>query len=106
MSIYTDMIPVTVLCNKPVEGLNGAQKENFIPVAEIEVSIYDNDAFKSSQSVKYEQSTHNGCTFYKNLVPGKEYRLIVGMDNYEITSFNTSGRFTTLLMKRTLYAKQ
>ena len=54
------------------------------------------------RQVKYEQSTHNGCTFYKNLVPGKEYRLIVGMDNYEITSFNTSGRFTTLLMKRTL----
>ena len=106
MSVFTDFVPAILQINIQEQGLSGAPKKTWIDVSEIEVSIYDNDAFKSSQSVKYEQSTHNGCTFYKNLVPGKEYRLIVGMDNYEITSFNTSGRFTTLLMMRTLYAKQ
>lgn len=106
MSIYTDSVPAMLQMNIQEQGLSGALKKAWVDVSRIEVSIYDNDAFKSSQSVKYEQSTHNGCTFYKNLVPGEEYRLIVGTNIYEITTFNTSGRFTTLLMKRTLYAKQ
>ena len=103
MSIYTDMIPVTLLCNKPVEGLNGAQKENFIPVAEIEVVIYKNDSFKSIQSVKYEQSTHNGLTFYKGFEDGKEYRLQIGMTVMDVTYFNVVGKYTTLLLKEISY---
>lgn len=106
MSIFTDFVPAVLQVENGGTGASGAPKKDWQDVCKIDVSIYDNDAFQSTQSAKYEQSTHNGCTFCKDFVPGKEYRIVVGMYAYEVTMFNTSGRFTTLLLKRTLYAKQ
>lgn len=106
MSVFLDMQPVMLQVNKAVSGASGALKTQWQDICEIDVAIYDNDAFKSTQSAKYEQSTHNGCTYFKDLIPGSEYRLILGDYAYNLTSFNTSGRMTTLLLKRTLYAKQ
>lgn len=99
MSIYTDMITVTLQSNEPIEGKTGALKENWVFVENIDIAIYKNDSFKSSNSVKYEQSTHSGITFYKGFEEGKEYQLLIGMSKYEVTDFNMTGRFSALLLK-------
>lgn len=99
MSIYTDMVPVTILCNEPKESLSGAPCSNYVIVEETQAAIYKNDSFKSVQSAKYEQSTHNALTFYKGFEDGKEYRLQIGKTQMDITYFNTIGRYTTLLLK-------
>ena len=52
MSVFTDFVPAILQINIQEQGLSGAPKKTWIDVSEIEVSIYDNDAFKSSQSVK------------------------------------------------------
>ena len=54
MSVFTDFVPAILQINIQEQGLSGAPKKTWIDVSEIEVSIYDNDAFKSSPSVKYE----------------------------------------------------
>lgn len=99
MSIYTDMVPVTILCNQPKESLSGAPCNNYVAIEDTQASIYKNDSFKSVQSVKYEQSTHNALTFYKGFENGKEYRLQIGSTIMDVTYFNIVGRFTTLLLK-------
>lgn len=99
MSIYTDMITVQLFVNEPKPSKSGADKQNFVHVEDIEIAIYKNDSFKSIQNAKYEQSTHNALTFYKGFEEGKEYRLMIGSTPMEITYFNTTGRFTTLLLK-------
>lgn len=107
MSIYTDMMPAMLQVNINVIGTSGAPKQVWEDVENINVAIYDNDSFRSTQSAKYEQSTHNGCSFYKSFMPGKEYRLVVSNDVYEITSVNTSGRVATLLLRKTMmYGKK
>lgn len=67
MSVFTDFVPAILQINIQEQGLSGAPKKTWIDVSEIEVSIYDNDAFKSSQSVKYEQSTHMDVHFTRIL---------------------------------------
>lgn len=100
MSIYTDMINAKLQINQPIEGASGAQKDNYVEVKEINISIYKSDSFKSVQSSKYEESTHNGITFEKGFVDGYEYRIVVGSTCFDVTYFNTCGRFTTLLLKQ------
>lgn len=100
MSIYTDMINATLQKNEPKKGVSGAPKDNWLFVENIDIAIYKNDSFKSNTSAKYEQSTHSGITFFKGFIEGTEYRLLIGLSHYEITDFNTKGRFSTLLLKR------
>lgn len=99
MSICTDMIPVTLLCDNPKEGESGAPIENYEVIKEIQASIYKNDSFRSVQSTAYEQSTHNALTFYKGFEEHKKYRLRIGNTDMDVTYFNASGRFTVLLLK-------
>lgn len=99
MSIYTDMVPVTILCNEPKESLSGAPCVNYVVIEKTQAAIYKNDSFKSVQSVKYEQSTHNALTFFKGFKEGKEYRLQIGNTQMDVTYFNIVGRFTNLLLK-------
>ena len=105
MSVFTDMSPALLQVSDKMKGSSGALKDVWVDVGKLDIAIYDNDAFKSTQSVKYEQSTHTGCTYFKELDHGKGYRIVQGMYIYVVTSFNTSGRITTLLLKRTLYAE-
>lgn len=99
MSIYTDMIPAMLQVNEGERGLTGALKYNWIDVKPIDVAIYKNDSFKSVQNEKYQTSTHNGLTFFRDFTNGKEYRLLIGQTPMEITDVNTSGRISTLLLK-------
>lgn len=99
MSIYTDMITVILQKNEPKKSTTGAQKGNWVFVENIDIAIYKNDSFKSNTGAKYEQSTHSGITFFKDFNEGTEYRLLIGMSKYDITDFNTKGRFSSLLLK-------
>lgn len=100
MSIYTDMIVVTLQRNDQEKGNSGAQVDNWVIVENIDVAIYKNDSFKSSTNAKYESSSHSGLTFWKGFEEGKEYRMLIGMSKYDITYFNETGRTTTLLLKQ------
>lgn len=103
MSIFTDMVPSFLYEVQKGKGVAGALQENLVKVGDIMVAIYKNDSFKSVQNVKYEQSSHNGITFYKAFEEGKEYRLKLDGVEMDITYFNTAGRMTTLLLKEINY---
>ncbi len=103
MSIYTDMIPCELFVNQAIKGSAGALQSNYVKVQKITAAVYKNDSFKSIQNVKYEESTHNGLTFYKGFEDGKEYRLQVGSALMDVTYFNTAGRYTILLLKEITY---
>lgn len=103
MSIYTDMIPITLLCDHPKQGISGASAANYEVVEEIYAAIYKNDSFRSVQSTAYEQSTHNALTFYKGFEEHKKYRFQIGQTLMDVTYFNTSGRITVLLLKEISY---
>ena len=99
MSIYTDMIPAILLVNDPQDSLSGAPIENYVKVSNINVAIYKNDSFKSVQSVKYAESSHNGIAMFRDFDDKKEYRIKIDDTEFDITYFNTQGRFATLLLK-------
>lgn len=103
MSVYTDMVPVTLLQCHMKEGLSGATIEHYEPVETIDVAIYKNDSFRSVQSTAYEQSTHNGLTFYKGFEEHNRYRLQIGATEMDVTYFNITGRLTVLLLKEIAY---
>lgn len=103
MSVYTDMIPVTLLCDHPMESDSGASVENYETVEVIQAALYKNDSFRSVQSAAYEQSTHNALTFYKGFEEHRKYRFQIGSTLMDVTYVNTTGRFTVLLLKEISY---
>lgn len=103
MSIYTDMVPCSLYEIQQGKGVAGAMKPNPVKVCDIMAAIYKNDSFRSVQNVKYEQSTHNAMTFYKDFEDGKEYSLEFNGTKMDITYFNTAGRMATLLLKEVNY---
>ena len=62
-------------------------------------SIYKNSDNISTQSVRYNLSTHTGLTFYKNIKEG--INRLVDSDGiiYNITGANGKGRLNSLLLK-------
>ena len=76
---------------------SGAEKEIWEDVEEIQVSIFESNDTLNTQSVRYNESTHTGLTFYKDI---KEHKNRLVKDNviYNITSSKTRGRMTTLLL--------
>lgn len=83
---------------KRKEMPSGAEKEIWEDVKEIYVSIFENNDILNTQSVRYNESTHTGLTFYKDIKEHKN-RLVKGDVIYSITSAKTKGRLTTLLLK-------
>lgn len=103
MSIYTDMVPCTLYEIRRTKGIAGALQNEIEKVCDTMAAIYKNDSFKSIQNVKYEQSTHNALTFYKDFEDGKEYRLKTDSAEMDITYFNIAGRMATLLLREVAY---
>lgn len=67
-------------------------------VGVIEVAIYKTNDYISTNSIRYNESTHTGLTAYKDIKEGKN-RLVDGSTIYNIISSNAKGRLNTLLLK-------
>ena len=99
MSINSNMKAVTLQVKTKIEGKSGAVKEGWQDVDTIYVSIYKNSDNISTQSVRYNLSTHTGLTFYKNIKEG--INRLVDSDGiiYNITGANGKSRLNRLLLK-------
>ena len=99
MSINSNMKAMTLQKKKKVESKSGAVKETWQDVDTIYVSIYKNSDNISTQSVRYNLSTHTGLTFYKNIKEG--INRLVDSDGiiYNITGANGKSRLNSLLLK-------
>lgn len=83
--------------NVPTKSPSGAVKDVWTNVQEIDVAVYKTDDLKVVASEKYTQSTHTGLTNFKAIT--SDNRLVKDNTVYEITSCNTEGRLTNLLLK-------
>ena len=81
-----------------VEGASGADKEAWMDVKTIDVAMYLTDDMKNTNSVRYNESTHTGLTFYKGLDKHIN-RFKDGETIYTITKLNERSRLTSLLLK-------
>ena len=98
MSIIADMKPITIQKKVKVESPSGAIKEDWADVVSVGMALYLTDDMKYTQSVRYNESTHVGLTFNKDIDKNK-HRLRDGDTIYTITKINTKGRLTSLLLK-------
>ncbi|MDC4242534.1 hypothetical protein NE398_20600 [Clostridium tertium] len=98
MSIITDMKPIILQRRKTMPTNSGAPKYEWEDDKAIDVAIYLIDDMKNTQSVRYNESTNTGITFFKNIDKNNN-RLKDGSVIYTITKVNNKGRFTTLLLK-------
>lgn len=97
MSIASNMKKYMLQEKKEVRGPSGAKKTVWTDVKEIDVSIKKTSSVLNTQSVRYNESTHIGITFYRNIKIGLN-RILEGSKVYDITDV-TAGRQTVLLLK-------
>ncbi|WP_049041135.1 hypothetical protein [Clostridium sporogenes] len=100
MSINANMEPVLLETKVKTRTLSGATKEKWDtdnPIT-IQVAIYDIDDRISTQSVKFNDSSHTGLTIYKDIKEGIN-RLRKDDTVYNILSAKTKGRLTQLYLK-------
>lgn len=100
MSVFTDFVPAELLVNDSKKGQSGAKRDNYVPVGGIMVAIYKNNSYKNIGTVKYQDSTHSAITMSKAFIDDKEYRIDIDTQHYEVQDFDTSGRQTTLILKK------
>lgn len=99
MSINRDMQSVVLQVKTGDDSSTGAKIDGWIDYKTIRVAIYKTNDMAVTQSVKYRESTHTGLT-YEREIKESECRLVDKSGTvYEITSADTSGRLTGLLMK-------
>lgn len=98
MSVITDMKPITLQEKVKIKSPSGAIKEDWKDIKTIDLALYLTDDMKYTQSVRYNESTHTGITFYKGLDKHIN-RFKEGSTIYSITKLNERGRFTNLLLK-------
>ena len=97
MSINRDMRKYMLQKNVPTRSPSGVMKSVWTDVQEIDVAVHKTDDLKVAASEKYTQSTHTGLTHFKAITA--DNRLVKDNTVYEITSCNTEGRLTNLLLK-------
>ncbi len=98
MSIITDMKPIMLQGKVEIEMPSGSKKESWNDIKTIDVAIYLIDDMKNTQSVRYNESSNTGITFFKGIDKNIN-RLKDGDVIYTITKVNSKGRFTALLLK-------
>jgi hypothetical protein len=99
MSINSNMQAVKLQEKKKVDTKSGAKKYDWVDKETIYVSIYKTNDMINTQSVRYNESTHTGLTFYKNIKEGINRLLDNNGVIYEIKGANPQGRLTNLLLK-------
>lgn len=98
MSVITDMKPIVLQEKVKIISPSGATKEEWQDAKSIDVALYLTNDMKYTQSVRYNESTHTGVTFYKGLDKHIN-RFKDGSTIYTITKLNERRRLTTLLLK-------
>ena len=98
MSIVSDMKLIILQRRKTIPTNSGAPKYEWEDDKTIDVAIYLFNDMKNTQSVRYNESTHTGITFYKGLDKHTS-RFRDGEAIYTITKINERGRLTSLLLK-------
>ncbi|MEG1256897.1 hypothetical protein [Clostridium sp.] len=96
--INRDMKPIMLQKKEEIKTPSGATKEKWVDVGSIDVAIYKTNDYRNTQSVRYNESTHTGLTRCKDIKEGVN-RLVNGEVVYDLTSANSKGRLTTLLLK-------
>jgi|LGOV01.1.fsa_nt_gb hypothetical protein len=80
---------------------SGAQKETWSDGPMVDVSIYQKNERLITQSARYNESTHTGLSFSKNIKAFKNrLRDEETQEIFEITSAVNDGRLTNLLLKK------
>ncbi|MCI6276263.1 MAG: phage head-tail adapter protein [Clostridium sp.] len=98
MSIVADMKPIILQVKEKIKKPSGAIVEAWQDVKTIDLALYLTNDMKYTQSVRYNESTHTGITFYKGL--DKHRNRFKDRDTiYTITKLNERGRLTSLLLK-------
>ncbi|MHC1723982.1 MAG: hypothetical protein AB9836_12355 [Aminipila sp.] len=98
MSINQEMRPLMLQMRKEGESPTGAAKNEWEDVKPIEVAIYKTNSTLNTQNVRYNESSHTGLTYEKQIEENL-YRLFDGKRVYDITLADTKNRLTTLLLK-------
>ncbi|MFR4584648.1 hypothetical protein [Clostridium cadaveris] len=98
MSIVANMKPIILQVKEKIKKPSGATIEAWKDIKSIDIALYLTNDMKYTQSVRYNESTHTGITFYKGLNKHTN-RFRDGDVIYTITKVNERGRFTTLLLK-------
>lgn len=98
MSFNREMKPVMLQECISSESSTGAQKKTWIDKGMIDVAIYKTNDILNTQSVRYNESSHTGITWEKDI---KENINRLKDDDviYNITSADNRGRLTGLLLK-------
>lgn len=76
----------------------GASKETWNKVRDIQVSFYEIDSRTNTTVAKYNESTHTGLTYDKDIKQGL-YRIVKNEQTYIILSADPKGRLTQLILK-------
>lgn len=98
MSIVADMKPIILQVKEKIKKPSGAIVETWQDIKTIDLALYLTNDMKYTQSVRYNESTHTGITFYKGLDKHTN-RFRDGDTIYTITKVNERGRLTSLLLK-------
>lgn len=98
MSIVANMKPIILQVKEKIKKTSGATIEAWKDIKSIDIALYLTNDMKYTQSVRYNESTHTGITFYKGLNKHTN-RFRDGDTIYAITKVNERGRLTSLLLK-------
>ncbi|MDM8312904.1 MAG: hypothetical protein DBY38_02330 [Clostridium cadaveris] len=98
MSIVANMKPIILQVKEKIKKPSGATIEAWKDIKSIDIALYLTNDMKYTQSVRYNESTHTGITFYKGLNKHTN-RFRDGDTIYAITKVNERGRLTSLLLK-------
>lgn len=98
MSINSDMKFIMLQKRVEIPTQSGAKKYEWVDDREILVALYLLNDMKNTQSVQYNESSHTGLTWYKDISKA-ENRLKNGNTIYTLNKVNPNGRLTKLFLK-------
>ncbi len=99
MSINSNMKAMTLQIKEKVPSKSGAPKYDWLDKGVIYVSIFKTNDMINTQSVRYNQSTHTGLTFNKEIKEGINRLIDTEGTIYEVIGANNQGRLNNLLLR-------
>lgn len=101
MGIMTKMKPYVLQNKTKIRSGSGASKKTWTDGATVDVAVYEKNEYLNTQSARYNESSHTGLTYAKNIKAFKnQLKDPVTSEIYEIKSAVSGGRMTNLLLKK------